>query len=156
MKRQVILSATLLTALIFIFGCATATQVKVRPAAATNEQQRATFQDLVTNSDKYNIHVYEWNNKPAAAIFDPKDDDKVIRVSEQWKKIAGKAELQNAIDRSQFLKMHLLPALYTIAGPDGKTWAYIASYATNLNVKYMDAQTMTVFAPDPPPTGGGY
>ena len=102
------------------------------------------------------MYIYEWNNKPAALLMDPKEDGKIIGVSMKWKMIVDKAQLQDAIDRSQFLRLHLLPALYAISGPDEKVWGYVASYATNLNVKYIEDRTMTVFATDPPPHGAGY
>jgi hypothetical protein len=147
-KKYLISSLAVLTALIFIFGCAP--RATVKPESPSRDQQRATFQKLVQNSDKYFVYSFEWNQKPAALIFDPKDDDKVIRVSEQWKRIADGAELQKAIDRSQFLRIHLLPALYTISGPDGNVWAYLGSYATKVNVKPIDDRTLMVLGPEPP------
>ena len=59
-------------------------------------------------------------------------------------------ELQSAIERSQFLRMHAIPALYAIRGSDGTIWAYLGSYVTKVNVTYIDDRTIKVFPPAPP------
>ena len=154
MKRHLISILAVLTAIVLISGCAPRATVKLE--SPDRDRQRAAFKNLVENSDKYAIYAFDWNQKPAALLFDPQNDGKVIRVSEQWKRIADDAELQRAIDRSQFLRLHLLPALYTISGPDGKVWGYLASYATNPNVKTIDDRTLMVLGPEPPIHGAGY
>lgn len=148
MKRHVIFSLAVLAALIFIFGCAP--RATIKSVSPSKEEQRAAFEKLINEPDKYAMYVFEWNKFPAALLIDPKEDEKVLRVSEQWKRIANEAELRSAIDRSQVLKPHLYPSLYAISGPDGKVWGYIASYATQLNVKLVDDRTMLVYGPPPP------
>jgi len=148
MKKKVVASLAVLTAMILIVGCAP--RETVRPQASIVENGSQTFDDLVKNSDKYFIYAFEFNQKPASLLFDPKDDDKVVQVSDQWKKIGNAMELQRAIEMSQFLRMHAIPALYAIRGSDGKIWAYLGSYVTQVNVRYINDNTIEVSEPKPP------
>jgi hypothetical protein len=150
MKSYIISSLTVLTALIFMFGCAP--HAKVLPGAGTRADERDVFKWLVENSDEYHVYGFEWNNKVEALLFDPKADNNTIQVTEKWKRIPDKAALDNAIQNSEFLKLHLLPALYRIVGPSGGVWAYIASYITQVNTKVIDEKTLLVLGPQPPAT----
>jgi hypothetical protein len=149
MKRSIIFWGLALGALLFA-SVGGAAGVKVTPLI---DKRDAVVEKLVTNWQDYEISFYQWGGTvPGVLLFDPKNDNKVLRVGKNWTKITTQQELSSAIERGKMYKVNMFPILSSITGPDGTVWGYVVTMSGQVYGKAADANTIDISPPrDPRP-----
>jgi hypothetical protein len=109
----------------------------------TGTENKMTLTELRANWEEYTIHYsYRWNSRPAAIMFDPKNNDKKL-VGDNWYKIEDQATLSETISIIQ--QNYDYAKVEIIKGPDNQIFGYIYyPHWLNIPVKMVDKRTLYV------------
>ncbi len=130
----------------FIMGCS-GTYGKIRKQIDTEDEM--TLAELRENWEEYTIYYsYRHDSRPAAIMFDPKNDDKKL-VGDSWHKIEDQETLSETISIIQ--QRYDNAEVEIIEGPDNQVFGYMyyPSYLY-VTVKVVDERTLYVMSLPPP------
>jgi hypothetical protein len=130
----------------FIMGCS-GTYGKIRKQTGTEDKM--TLAELRENWEEYTIYYsYRHDSRPAAIMFDPKNDDKKL-VGDSWHKIEDQETLSETISIIQ--QRYDNAEVEIIEGPDNQVFGYMyyPSYLY-VPVKVIDERTLYVTTLPPP------
>ncbi len=133
----------------FIMGCS-GTYGKIRKQTGTEDEM--TLAELRENWEEYTIYYsYRHDSRPAAIMFDPKNDDKKL-VGDSWHKIEDQETLSETISIIQ--QRYDNSEVEIIEGPDNQFFGYMyyPSYLY-VPVKVVDERTLYVTTLPPPKSG---
>jgi len=112
-----------------------------------------TVEDLINTWDAFHVYYsgYDVNNA-AGILFDPKADDKTLKPTDRWIKVADK---ETILELTSWIKLDdipgYLPNVHKIYGPDDALYGYIYSGWYHAVAKVIDENSMLVYdLPDPP------
>ena len=137
----------ILLVLVVSTGCSTPNYGKIQRQTDTENQVKLT--DLSDNWQDYDIYYATRDGtRPAAVMFDPKNDDKKL-VGDSWREISDPVTLAKSVRVIQIWYRN--PRVSVIQSPDERVFGYIyyPSYL-NIPVKMIDEQTLYVSTPPLP------
>jgi len=140
------LAAIVILIFTFIMGCS-GTYGKIRKQIDTEDEM--TLAELRENWEEYTIYYsYRHDSRPAAIMFDPKNDDKKL-VGDSWHKIEDQETLSETISIIQ--QRYDNAEVEIIEGPDNQVFGYMyyPSYLY-VTVKVVDERTLYVMSLPPP------
>jgi hypothetical protein len=142
MKKRTYLFSTMvsLTLMFILAGCATSGNWgKLR---AEYRHGDMTIQKLVDNWQDYKILYAGLSVKsPAAIMFDPKEDDKIV-LGDKWMEVKTKKDVSDIV---MWLRAEtgFPSALYRILGPNDELFGYVyTGQFENIHIKVDDAKTL--------------
>jgi len=121
--------------LIFILGCAGAPQKSGNFKSHSEDEQKVIIQKIKSNMADYNIIDCR-----ALSVFDPKNDDKTIEVSDT----NCRPFIQQTKD--DFVEIFEVTGIRSIVGPDDQVFGFItwALQRVYVNAELVDARTMRI------------
>ena len=132
----------------FIMGCF-GTHGKI--SKQTGTENKMTLAELRENWEEYTIYYSgRWDSRPAAIMFDPKNDDKKL-VGNSWYKIEDQETLSETISTIQ----HWYDSVRVdiIEGPDNQFFGYMYyPHRLYIPIKMVDERTLYVSTLPPPPS----
>ena len=136
--------------LFILSGCASFGKLSITPKNETG----ALLAGLLSQTDRYVVHYHGNSEKLVSGIlFDPKDNPKTIRPEGAlWNEVSD-PETIAAITDIILSSDHpnYFPHLYSIAGPNGDFYGYIATGWISLVIRAVDEQTLRVYGLKGPP-----
>jgi len=134
-------------AFVSIMGCL-GTYGKI--SKQTGTEDKMTLAELRENWDEYTLYYSgRWDSRPAAIMFDPKNDDKKL-LGDRWHKIEDQETLSETISTIQ--RWYYSDRVYIITGPDNQVFGYMYyPHWLYIPIKMVDERTLYV-STLPPPT----
>jgi hypothetical protein len=148
-EKNMRLARLALLAVIVISGCSDYGKLKNQPPYG----EQVTIQDLVENLNDYTVYYsgYAVNN-PSGILFDPKDDNKILVLSNRWIKFEAQEEVLEVVSWIKIQDFpHGYPGLYRILGLDNEVYGYLFTGWNHLVAKSIDKKTLFVYDLPPPP-----
>ena len=142
-KGRLILAGILILG--FTAGCA-AGYGKMRVV----EKGGMTLENLTDNWQNYEVYYYGDGNRAIAVIFDPKTDEKTLKMGPRWDRMPDQNTLNKMVGyiKQEPFRGVYGPRLWTILGPDGSTYGYVYTVLTELLLEVIDEKTMLVVSGD--------
>ena len=142
-KGRLILAGILILG--FTAGCA-GSYGKMRVA----DKDVMTVETLVNNWQNYEVYYYGDGNRAIAVIFDPKTDEKTLKMGPRWDRMPDQNTLNKMVGyiKQEPFRGVYGPRLWTILGPDGSTYGYAYTVLTELLLEVVDEKTMLVVTGD--------
>ena len=121
--------------LIFIVGCAGIPQKSGNFKTHSDDEQKVIIQKIKENMTDYDIIDCR-----ALSVFDPKNDDKTIEMSDK----RCRPFVQQT--KHGFVKIYEVTGIRTIVGPDDQVFGFItwALQRVYVNAEVVDAKTMRI------------
>jgi hypothetical protein len=121
--------------LIFIVGCAGTPLKSGNFKAHSDDEQKVIIQKIKDNMNDYDIIDCR-----ALSVFDPKNDDKTIEMSDN----RCRPFVQQA--KHHFVKIYEVTGIRSIVGPDDQAFGFItwALQRVIVNAQLVDAGTMRI------------
>lgn len=117
------------------------------------KEMPVTLDELVTNSDDYNVYYHGTNpNLVSGIIFEPKNDDKTLVLGGLWVKEDDTRVIANVVE--QIRKNDFpgyLPKHYRIIGHNSGIYGYIYTGWFHVTIKQLDKNTLSVYGLKGPP-----
>ena len=139
---------TIISAIIII-GCSGYGKLLIE----SKNKAGVTIDELIENSDEYDIHHFGHGEKfVSGIIFDPKKDNKKLLPGDRWVGIDEQTTISDIVKRikgSDFPRF--VPTLYKIVGPDGVFYGYLFTGWSHIVLKKIDDDTLSVYGLDDPP-----
>ena len=112
-----------------------------------------TLDELVSNSDDYNVYYHGINpDLVSGIIFEPKNDNKTLVLGGQWVKEDDKIVIADVVERIRETNFPgYLPKHYQILGPDNGMYGYIYTGWFHVAIKQLDKDTLSVYGLKGPP-----
>ncbi len=148
-RRYISLSVTSLVFVFLMYGCAG--YGKIRPLPGDGD--KLTVQELIENSDDYNIYYSGYStNNPSGILFDPKRDNKTLVPGDGWIKVEGRETVSEIVSWIQILDFPwYMPELFSILDSDEQSYGYLFTGWHHLVSKVVDESTLFVNdLPSPP------
>jgi hypothetical protein len=121
MKKYLTGAVLLVGFVVMLSGCAGQGTYRVVPAVSGN----VTIQALLENWQDYDVYFAGLDvGTPAAVMFHPKKDDRMITV-DRWSKVESQKLLADLIDSIQRQTSFGYPKLLEIRGPHGHLYAFM-------------------------------
>ena len=147
-KKHLYLAVIGLVSLFLMSGCSGYGKLR----SHSGYEDKVTIEGLKENWNDYTIYYAElYVGKPAALMFDPKDDGKTL-TGDKWTKVEDQETLSDIISRME--RARYGPRLYRILGPDDQFYGYLFSFRHRVVTKAVDDSTLYVYDLGPPPSGG--
>ena len=147
-KKYLYLVAMGFVSLFLMSGCSAYGKLK----SQFGYEDKVTIEGLKENWDDYTIHYAEmYVGKPAAIMFDPKEDGKTL-AGDKWIKVEDQETLSDIISRME--RARYGPRLRRVLGPDDQFYGYLFSFRHRVVTKSVDDSTLYVYDLDPPLSGG--
>jgi hypothetical protein len=120
---------------IFLMGCAGVSKNLATLQTNSDAEQKVIIQKLKDHIADY--HVYQCR---ALSVFDPKNDDKTIEVSD----LACRPFVQQG--KLDFVRIYEAVGIRTIVGPEGQVFGYLTyNYQqTVVKAEVLDARTLRI------------
>ena len=139
MKRHLYIG--LLTAILATVGFGFA--AKNRYGRVTVVPNMPKIEQLSENWKNYYVYVFYLSasqSRPYAILFEPKDDNRKLKVHESWSRVKEKKHLLTLI---AMLRTNQSPAgMWVIQGPDKRTYGYLYSSHNDVAIGVVDKKTL--------------
>ena len=114
------------------------------------EKGGMTLENLTDNWQNYEVYYYGDGNRAIAVIFDPKTDEKTLKMGPRWDRMPDQNTLNKMVGyiKQEPFRGVYGPRLWTILGPDGSTYGYVYTVLTELLLEVIDEKTMLVVSGD--------
>ena len=114
------------------------------------EKGGMTLENLTDNWQNYEVYYYGDGNRAIAVIFDPKTDEKTLKMGPRWDRMPDQNTLNKMVGyiKQEPFRGVYGPRLWTILGPDGSTYGYVYTVLTELLSEVIDEKTMLVVSGD--------
>jgi len=105
-----------------------------------------TAETLINNWQNYEVFYAGDGNMAVAVLFDPKTDQKTLRMGPRWDRMPDQNTLNKMVGylKQQPFRGVYGPRLWTILGPDGSNYGYVYTVLTELLLEVVDDKTMLV------------
>jgi len=102
-----------------------------------------TLERLQRDWESYHIYyIGRFEDSPSAVVFDPKDDNRVLRQS-GWTEATDSETLRNVVGWVR--NTQISPRLHQVLGPEGHFYGYLYSaWDNHVVVRQMDEHTLAV------------
>ncbi|MGD8984842.1 MAG: hypothetical protein PVI53_12505 [Desulfobacteraceae bacterium] len=131
----------LITAILTAVGLGFAT--KNRYGRVTVERNMPTIEQLSKNWENYYVYasyLSATQSRPYAIMFDPKDDDRKLKVHESWSRVKDKKQLLTLI--AMLRTSQFLVDMWVIHGPDKRTYGYMYTSCQDVIIRVVDEKTL--------------
>ncbi len=141
-KKSIQTALFVLVSLGLLAGCVTLTTGGLA-SITTPDGKTVTLQEMQDNWQAYTISYAGTEDIPAALLFDPKNDGKVLS-GKSWERVNTRETLVKMVD---FIKGYAQfnPRLYAILGPDREVFGYVFSPTSKIRTRVVDEKTVYVY-----------
>jgi hypothetical protein len=141
-KKSIQAALVVLLSLGLLAGCVTLTSGGLA-SVTTPDGKTVTLQEMQENWQAYTISYAGTKDIPAALLFDPKNDGKVLS-GRSWKPVENRETLAKMVD---FIKGYAQfdPKLYAISGPDREVFGYVLSPDSKIRTRVVNDNTVYVY-----------
>ncbi|MBW2606411.1 MAG: hypothetical protein JRD05_02115 [Deltaproteobacteria bacterium] len=148
MKLSHVTIITIISAII-ITGCSGYGKLVI----TSKNEAEVTIEQLIKNSDDYDIHYFGHGEKfVSGIIFDPKKDNKKLLPGDMWVEINEQTTISDIVKRIKGSDFPgFIPTLYKIVGPDGVFYGYLFTGWFHIVLKKIDDDTLSVYGLNDPP-----
>jgi hypothetical protein len=139
-----------LAMMLFISGCAGHGRLTLQSRSGSD----ALLNDLLSRTNQYVVHYHGNSEKLVSGlIFDPKDDNKHIRVEGAlWNEVSDAETIASIADIILTAnEPHYFPNLYQVNDPQGNFYGYLITGWTGVVIKPVDQRTLRVYGLKGPP-----
>ena len=112
-----------------------------------------TLDELVGNSDDYNVYYHGYNRSfVSGIIFEPKNDNKTLVLGDMWVKEDDQNFIADIVERIRENDFPgYFPKHYRIIGPDNGMYGHIYTGWFHVVIKQLDKNTLSVYGLKGPP-----
>ena len=101
------------------------------------------IEQLAKNWKNYYVYVFYLSgseSRPYAITFDPRDDDRKLKVHESWSRVKEKKHLLTLI--AMLRTNQSVVGMWAIQGPDERTYGYMYTSHNDVVIKVVDKKTL--------------
>ena len=127
----------------FISGCAGYGKLDL----ISNRGEALTIQELIDRWQEYEIYYSGRVDDPSAVLFERRNQDRKLTVSDRWSKAEDKATVRGLVKDLQIQPPTggYYPWLRVILGPDNYAYGYMFTAWDHAVMKMIDDKTMYVY-----------